>query len=126
MRFCILLLLTLAIACDVSQADSAQAAVRQATQHFGGLDVLVNNAGTDVTIDLAQQNTSSLITSREATASTELAKAEENPSLLATIAGSIGSEVPPQGRENTGCMKCGEVIWKEAWAACSFSLPSHR
>ena len=45
---------TLAIACDVSQADSAQAAVRQATQHFGGLDVLVNNAGTDVTIDLAQ------------------------------------------------------------------------
>jgi NAD(P)-dependent dehydrogenase (short-subunit alcohol dehydrogenase family) len=45
---------THAIACDVSQADSAEAAVRQAVEHFGGLDVLVNNAGTDVTIDLAQ------------------------------------------------------------------------
>jgi NAD(P)-dependent dehydrogenase (short-subunit alcohol dehydrogenase family) len=44
---------TLAIACDVSQADSAQAAVRQATEYYGALDVLVNNAGTDVTIDLA-------------------------------------------------------------------------
>lgn len=45
---------TLAIACDVSQADAAEAAVRQATEHFGGLDVLINNAGTDVTIDLEQ------------------------------------------------------------------------
>ncbi|HEX6704579.1 MAG TPA: SDR family NAD(P)-dependent oxidoreductase [Albitalea sp.] len=45
---------TLAIACDVSQAGSAQAAVQQTTDHFGGLDVLVNNAGTDVTMDLEQ------------------------------------------------------------------------
>ncbi|HEX6362168.1 MAG TPA: SDR family NAD(P)-dependent oxidoreductase [Albitalea sp.] len=45
---------TLAIACDVSQAECAQDAVRQAVSHFGGLDVLVNNAGTDVTIDLEQ------------------------------------------------------------------------
>jgi NAD(P)-dependent dehydrogenase (short-subunit alcohol dehydrogenase family) len=45
---------TLAIACDVSQAASAHAAVEQATAHFGGLDVLINNAGTDVTLDLEQ------------------------------------------------------------------------
>ena len=45
---------TLAIACDTSQPESAQAAVREATGHFGGLDVLVNNAGTDVTIGLQQ------------------------------------------------------------------------
>lgn len=45
---------TLAIACDVGNAASAESAVRQATEHFGGLDVLVNNAGTDVTIDLEQ------------------------------------------------------------------------
>lgn len=43
---------TLAVACDVAQADSAGHAVKQATEHFGGLDVLVNNAGTDVTTDL--------------------------------------------------------------------------
>jgi NAD(P)-dependent dehydrogenase (short-subunit alcohol dehydrogenase family) len=43
---------TLAIACDVSQPESAQAAVSRTTSHFGGLDILVNNAGTDVTIDL--------------------------------------------------------------------------
>ncbi|WP_280155611.1 SDR family NAD(P)-dependent oxidoreductase [Piscinibacter sp. XHJ-5] len=45
---------TLAIACDVSQPEAVQAAVRQCSEHFGGLDVLVNNAGTDVTIDLEQ------------------------------------------------------------------------
>jgi NAD(P)-dependent dehydrogenase (short-subunit alcohol dehydrogenase family) len=45
---------TLAIACDVGNAASAESAVRQATEHYGGLDVLVNNAGTDVTIDLEQ------------------------------------------------------------------------
>ena len=45
---------TLAIACDVGNAASAESAVRQDTEHYGGLDVLVNNAGTDVTIDLEQ------------------------------------------------------------------------
>ncbi|HEV7912339.1 MAG TPA: SDR family oxidoreductase [Albitalea sp.] len=45
---------TLAIGCDVSKPESAQAAVQRAAEHFGGLDVLVNNAGTDVTIDLEQ------------------------------------------------------------------------
>jgi NAD(P)-dependent dehydrogenase (short-subunit alcohol dehydrogenase family) len=45
---------TRAIACDVGNAESAQAAVQQATEHYGGLDVLINNAGTDVTIDLEQ------------------------------------------------------------------------
>jgi NAD(P)-dependent dehydrogenase (short-subunit alcohol dehydrogenase family) len=45
---------TLAIACDVGNAASAESAVRQATEHYGELDVLVNNAGTDVTIDLEQ------------------------------------------------------------------------
>jgi NAD(P)-dependent dehydrogenase (short-subunit alcohol dehydrogenase family) len=45
---------TRAIACDVGNAESAQAAVRQTTEQYGGLDVLINNAGTDVTIDLEQ------------------------------------------------------------------------
>jgi NAD(P)-dependent dehydrogenase (short-subunit alcohol dehydrogenase family) len=45
---------TLAIACDVGDAASADSAVHQAAEHFGGLDILVNNAGTDVTIDLEQ------------------------------------------------------------------------
>lgn len=45
---------TLVLGCDVSQADSADAAVRRSVEHFGSLDVLINNAGTDVTIDLAQ------------------------------------------------------------------------
>jgi NAD(P)-dependent dehydrogenase (short-subunit alcohol dehydrogenase family) len=43
---------TLVAGCDVSKPESAQAVVRQATEHFGGIDVLINNAGTDVTIDL--------------------------------------------------------------------------
>lgn len=43
---------TLALGCDVGQPASAEAAVRRANEHFGGLDVLINNAGTDVTIDL--------------------------------------------------------------------------
>ncbi len=36
---------TLAIHCDVSDADAVAAAFKQATQHFGRLDALVNNAG---------------------------------------------------------------------------------
>jgi NAD(P)-dependent dehydrogenase (short-subunit alcohol dehydrogenase family) len=36
---------TLAIHCDVSDADAVNAAFRQAVQHFGRLDALVNNAG---------------------------------------------------------------------------------
>ncbi|WIG52609.1 MAG: Gluconate 5-dehydrogenase [Afipia sp.] len=36
---------TLAIHCDVSDADAVAAAFRQAVQHFGRLDALVNNAG---------------------------------------------------------------------------------
>ncbi|ANU06362.1 SDR family NAD(P)-dependent oxidoreductase [Paraurantiacibacter namhicola] len=33
------------IRCDVSQADQCQALVAQAVEHFGGIDVFVNNAG---------------------------------------------------------------------------------
>jgi NAD(P)-dependent dehydrogenase (short-subunit alcohol dehydrogenase family) len=36
---------TLAIQCDVSDADAVNAAFKQAVQHFGRLDALVNNAG---------------------------------------------------------------------------------
>lgn len=36
---------TLAIHCDVSDADAVAAAFKQAVQHFGRLDALVNNAG---------------------------------------------------------------------------------
>ena len=36
---------TLAVHCDVSDADAVCAAFRQAVQHFGRLDALVNNAG---------------------------------------------------------------------------------
>jgi len=36
---------TLAVHCDVSDADAVGAAFRQAVQHFGRLDALVNNAG---------------------------------------------------------------------------------
>jgi NAD(P)-dependent dehydrogenase (short-subunit alcohol dehydrogenase family) len=35
----------LALRCDVTQADECRAAVEQAVGHFGGLDVLVANAG---------------------------------------------------------------------------------
>jgi NAD(P)-dependent dehydrogenase (short-subunit alcohol dehydrogenase family) len=35
----------LAIACDVSDYASVEAALAQAAQHFGGVDVLINNAG---------------------------------------------------------------------------------
>jgi len=45
---------SLALECDVSREDAAGQAVARTIERFGGLDVLVNNAGTDVTIDLAQ------------------------------------------------------------------------
>lgn len=35
----------LAVACDVSQADSVQALVEAAMERFGSLDILINNAG---------------------------------------------------------------------------------
>jgi NAD(P)-dependent dehydrogenase (short-subunit alcohol dehydrogenase family) len=43
---------TLAIDCDVSREDAAGRAVEQTLRRFGALDVLINNAGTDVTIEL--------------------------------------------------------------------------
>lgn len=36
----------LAISCDVSNYDQVKAAMNQAAEHFGGIDLLVNNAGT--------------------------------------------------------------------------------
>lgn len=36
----------LAITCDVSKYDEVQRAIEQAADHFGGIDLLVNNAGT--------------------------------------------------------------------------------
>lgn len=38
-----------ALACDVSQPDQAEHAVRHIVDRFGSIDVLLNNAGTDVT-----------------------------------------------------------------------------
>src|SRR4030095_12701882 len=34
----------LAIQCDIREEDEVRAAVAQAAEHFGGIDVLVNNA----------------------------------------------------------------------------------
>ena len=39
---------TLALRCDVADAAGVSAAVREAAQHWGRLDALVNNAGTAV------------------------------------------------------------------------------
>ena len=36
---------TLAVGCDVSQRGACEAGIRQMVRHFGGIDVLVNNAG---------------------------------------------------------------------------------
>jgi NAD(P)-dependent dehydrogenase (short-subunit alcohol dehydrogenase family) len=48
------LLRTHAIAFDVSNPDDAQRAIEETVQKFGKLDVLVNNAGTDVTCSLEE------------------------------------------------------------------------
>jgi 3-oxoacyl-[acyl-carrier protein] reductase len=43
-----------AIVCDVRDASSAELAVRTAAARFGGLDVLVNNAGVGVGVPIAE------------------------------------------------------------------------
>ncbi len=35
----------LAVRCDVTQADEVEALIRTAVERFGGLDIMVNNAG---------------------------------------------------------------------------------
>ena len=47
----------LAIRCDIRQEKSVAAALRQVQAKFGGLDVLVNNAGTYETIDFEEITT---------------------------------------------------------------------
>lgn len=39
----------LAVQCDVSQPDQREAMVKQVAEHFGGIDILINNAGIGVT-----------------------------------------------------------------------------
>ncbi len=43
-----------AIACDVGNTDQAEHAVRHTIDRFGTIDVLINNAGTDVTCSLTE------------------------------------------------------------------------
>ncbi len=43
-----------ALACDVSQPEHAERAVRHIVDRFGSIDVLVNNAGTDVTCGITE------------------------------------------------------------------------
>jgi NAD(P)-dependent dehydrogenase (short-subunit alcohol dehydrogenase family) len=42
---------------DVSHPEASENAIREAVQRFGGLDVLVNNAGTDVTLSMEEMQT---------------------------------------------------------------------
>ena len=39
----------LAVQCDVSQSDQREAMVKQVAEHFGGVDILINNAGIGIT-----------------------------------------------------------------------------
>lgn len=43
-----------ALACDVSRAEQAEHAVRHIVDRFGTIDVLLNNAGTDVTCSVTE------------------------------------------------------------------------
>ncbi len=43
-----------ALACDVSQPEQAEHAVRHIVDRFGSIDVLLNNAGTDVTCGITE------------------------------------------------------------------------
>ena len=49
---------TLAIAADVRNADEAERAISETVQRFGGLDVLVNNAGVGVFANVADMSPS--------------------------------------------------------------------
>jgi NAD(P)-dependent dehydrogenase (short-subunit alcohol dehydrogenase family) len=46
-----------AIAFDVGDAQSAERAIDEAVEKFGKLDVLINNAGTDITLSMAEMST---------------------------------------------------------------------
>jgi NAD(P)-dependent dehydrogenase (short-subunit alcohol dehydrogenase family) len=43
-----------AIACDVTSEESVRAAVRRVVDEFGGLDILINNAGTYETVEFGK------------------------------------------------------------------------
>lgn len=43
-----------ALACDIGQPEQAEHAVRHIVDHFGRIDILINNAGTDVTCSLTE------------------------------------------------------------------------
>ncbi|WP_077305024.1 SDR family NAD(P)-dependent oxidoreductase [Terribacillus halophilus] len=50
---------TLALVCDVTDSESVQNTVKKVYEHFGHLDILINNAGTSVretTLDLSEDN----------------------------------------------------------------------
>jgi NAD(P)-dependent dehydrogenase (short-subunit alcohol dehydrogenase family) len=44
----------LALGFDVGDANAAERAIERAVMHFGSLDVLINNAGTDLTLPVAE------------------------------------------------------------------------